>query len=62
MQVTYIQHHNDISFTVRKPPNMEDQMINAICLKCSKDSAMQQTVFYSKQYVYCMGWTKCLSN
>lgn len=55
MQVTNIQHHYDISFRVRKPPNMEDQMINAICLKCSKSSAMQQTVFAD---VYCM--SKCL--
>ena len=55
MQVTNIQHYYDISFRVRKPPNMEDQMINAICLKCSKSSAMQQTVFAD---VYCM--SKCL--
>jgi len=55
VQVTNIQHYYDISFRVRKPPNMEDQMINAICLKCSKSSAMQQTVFAD---VYCM--SKCL--
>lgn len=52
-----MQHHYDISFRVRKPPNVEDQVINAICLKCSKSSAMQQTVFAD---AYCMRWTECL--